>query len=471
MWSWQPAAGRAIAEARVRALVCLQESGVHLPVTGVFVVSDETYAGLPGWACVLLAVLLATGAYAHWRRVRKLAATTVALQPEMSQHVGAEAVLRQAAALHQQILGEIDDALLLTDEAGRVVYVSGGRDGGMELATRLPSVGESIESIVSPELFARVRGGESVRDVRVVVRRAAQERALRVDARPSAAAGRSFLFACRDVTERERAARQLEEQRRAAADAQRMATLGALVSNLAHELNNPNHTIMLNLPVLRGAWQDALAVLDQHQPSHGTFRLANIPYADMRDDVLRLIDEIHNGADRIRAIVGSLRSYTRGHWQQEVRAVDLGQVLAEAVATVRPTLDAATDAFVLDVAALQPVLGNRLLLVQVFVGLLIHAAQSLTARAQSVVLSAGSVADEIVVVVRDRGRGVPESEVALLTKFFPQVGGSLELAMAAWAVHQHGGSISIESALGVGTSVRVTLPAFVDGNGSGTQSA
>ncbi len=387
------------------------------------------------------------------------------------QPAAGESVLRQSAALHQKILSEIDDTVLVTDAAGQVVYVSGGREAGMELATRLPSVGESIEQIVSPQLLAQLRGGESLHDERVVVRRGTEERVLRVDARPSVAAGGSFLFACRDVTERDRAARQLEEQRRVAADLQRMATLGALISNLAHELNNPNHTIMLNLPVLRGAWQDALAVLDQHQLSNGAFRLANIPYADMRDDVLRLIDEIRNGADRIRAIVGNLRSYTRGHWQQEVRTVDLGLVLHEAVATVRPTLDAVTDAFALEVTALQPVLGNRLLLVQVFVGLLIHAAQSLTARTQSVVLSAGNVADEVVVLLRDRGRGVPESEVALLTKPFPQVGGSLELAMAAWAVQQHGGSIAIESTLGVGTSVLVTLPAFADGAGSGTQSA
>lgn len=268
----------------------------------------------------------------------------------------------------------------------------------------------------------------------------------------------------REQAELRRTVHEREEQRRATHEAQRTAMLGALVSTLAHELNNPNHTIMLNVPVLRAAWQDAVAVLDQHAAHHAGMRLANIPYADMRDDVPRLIEEIHRGADRIRGIVASLRNHTRGAWQHDVRAVDLGAVLAEAVAAARPLLEAVTDAFAVEVThPLPAVRGNRMLLLQTFVGLLTHAAHAITDRAQAVALTAMADASEVTVKVSDRGRGVPQGEVPYLTKPFQHPTGSLELAMAVWIVQQHGGSVSIASEVATGTSVTVTLSRSMGG--------
>jgi len=80
-------------------------------------------------------------------------------------------------------------------------------------------------------------------------------------------------------------------------------------------------------------------------------------------------------------------------------------------------------------------------------------------------ISASAAGAAVVIEVRDRGMGIPAEEVAQVTRRFFRgrgagTGGSgLGLAIADRIAKDHGGRLDIESELGKGTAVRLTLPA------------
>ena len=62
---------------------------------------------------------------------------------------------------------------------------------------------------------------------------------------------------------------QYRENQAQLVQADKMAALGVLVSGVAHEINNPNGYILLNMPILKAAFLDALEILDEHRAAAG----------------------------------------------------------------------------------------------------------------------------------------------------------------------------------------------------------
>jgi two-component system phosphate regulon sensor histidine kinase PhoR len=91
------------------------------------------------------------------------------------------------------------------------------------------------------------------------------------------------------------------------------------------------------------------------------------------------------------------------------------------------------------------------------------ARESLASRDDAVVLRlhADRERGEAVLSVRDEGGGFAPETIAALERPFGQgagTGADLGLAIAAWIVQQHRGSLAVESTLGEGTTVTVRVP-------------
>ena len=267
-----------------------------------------------------------------------------------------------------------------------------------------------------------------------------------------------------DITERKRAMEQARQQQQQLIQADKMSSLGVLVSGVAHEINNPNNFIMLNGRIFSRVWADIQPLLRQYYEAHGEFLLGGMPYSEAQPRIGQLIAGIHEGAQRIKRIVQSLRDFARRDTGDLDRPVDLNAVVESSIVLVRNLLDKSTSRFTLSLAPDLPALrGNFQQLEQVLINLITNACQALPDREQGISVETSAEEGYVRVEVRDQGVGIPEANLErILDPFFTtkqDTGGTgLGLSISYNIVKNHGGELGIRSRPGEGTTAVVRLP-------------
>ena len=255
-----------------------------------------------------------------------------------------------------------------------------------------------------------------------------------------------------EVAEQDRALREAERRQVQAetdaklAHAEKLASIGRVTAAVAHEINNPLSCLGMNLRFLR----EELA--GSYNP----------------DELERALADSIDGVSRIAHLVTRLRSYARGDADTpEVGATDLAvaldraRKLAEPNTRGRVTVDA-------EVGALPHAKGQERALVQVFVNLLVNAAQALPegrATDNRIHLRATQRDGWLEVEVEDNGPGIPPDVLARIGEpFFTTKpigeGTGLGVAVSRSTVRAIGGKLSFESEPGR-TVARVLLPVAV----------
>ena len=258
--------------------------------------------------------------------------------------------------------------------------------------------------------------------------------------------GPIYSVVLRDVTvQRLAEVRSRELLRDAEAAARARDEVLGLVS---HDLRNPVNAVkMLAAAILRrGAHSDALPV-----PA----------------DVLEHASVMLQAANQMDALIQDLLDVTRlesGRLHLHRQSVDLREIVQRAVDVLSPLAAESTVAMRVNIDDTVPPLfldPDRML--QVFSNLIGNAIKF--SSAHSVVHVQATMQQHVVdVIVRDGGSGIPADELPFVFDRFWQSrrtnrsGAGLGLAIARGIVVAHGGAIRIESAVGVGTSVRVALP-------------
>lgn len=267
-----------------------------------------------------------------------------------------------------------------------------------------------------------------------------------------------------EVAERERAMNELERHQRQLIQADKLTSLGVLVTGMAHEINNPNALLLLNLPQLQRAWADIAPILEERFKTQGDFSVGRIPYSQMREDIPDMLAEMQTSAGRIKRIVEDLKNFARRDDHAEMTQIDLNRSARAAARLVENPLKKATEHFSLQLQEPLPaVRGNDQRIEQVIVNLLINASQALETRAQAIELRTYATADEVVLEVEDQGRGIaPEHLTQLTDPFFTtrrEDGGSgLGLSVSAGIAEEHEGRLEFISALETGTVAKLIIP-------------
>lgn len=222
---------------------------------------------------------------------------------------------------------------------------------------------------------------------------------------------------------------------------------------LAHELRNPLAPIGNSAQLLKRARLDAslawcIDVIDR-QTAHLT----------------RLVDDLLD-----------ISRITRGIIELRMEPVDVDEILARALETSRPLIDARRHALQLHpLSAPVRVIGDLVRLTQVVSNLLANAAKY-TDEGGLIVLSAALEDGAVWIRVRDSGRGIESGQLSRLFDLFYQVdrtiartegGLGIGLSLVKRLVDMHGGSVQVHSAgLGHGSEFAIRLPSMADLPGS-----
>lgn len=248
--------------------------------------------------------------------------------------------------------------------------------------------------------------------------------------------------------------------------ADKMISLGVLVSGVAHEINNPNNFIMLNAPILREAWDDAFRVLDQYFRDNGDFKIAGLPYAEFRNEIPHLLSGIEEGSRRIQRIVQDLREYAHPSSLSSHRPVQVNDIVEKSINLVQNMIKKSTKNFRVSLANnIPPVNANSQQIEQVIINLIQNACQALTDKNQSISITTSydEKNDVVVIIVQDEGKGINGNIMPyIIDPFFTTKpagkGSGLGLAVSDKIINEHGGKLLISSEKGKGAKFKVILP-------------
>jgi PAS domain S-box-containing protein len=256
--------------------------------------------------------------------------------------------------------------------------------------------------------------------------------------------------------------------------ADRMVSIGTLAAGVAHEVNNPLAYVLANIDgVRRKKLPHVRSVIDDlvvEASSGSAVHEASESLADI-EEMLRIA---RDGADRVRTIVGDLKTFSRG------------DDASRAPVDVRRVLDVATNiawneirqraSFVKSFSEVPLVLANDARLGQVFLNLLLNAVQALDGTSNDPIIGVRVFSDDhgrAVVEVGDTGVGVTQdSQARVFDPFFTTKDGGtgLGLWIAQSIVSSLGGQIALlvgkqihnsEAPSDYSTVFRVTLPPVV----------
>lgn len=231
--------------------------------------------------------------------------------------------------------------------------------------------------------------------------------------------------------------------------ASRLASVGTLAAGVAHEINNPLAFVNANI----------LYLADELE----RFRSAVGPATD---EILQLVAETRQGVERIGLIVRDLKAFSRVDSEDISAVVDVRKVLAFAEKMAGKEMRQRARV-VRDIQPVPMVKANESRLGQVFLNLLLNAAQAIPDGAATEneirIRTRTDGLGRAVVEVSDSGRGIPEDlRARVFDPFFTTKpvgeGTGLGLSICLGIVRSLGGEILLESEVGEGSTFRVALP-------------
>lgn len=281
--------------------------------------------------------------------------------------------------------------------------------------------------------------------------------------------------------------RDLQEAQVQLVQAEKMSSLGQLVAGIAHEINNPVSFIYGNLDPLGDYVEGLLDIIETYQETYPeplielSELIEDLDLPFIAEDLPKMVNSMRNGADRIRDIVKSLRTFSRLD-EADLKAADLHENLDSTLMILQNQLNGRSGKPKIeviknygDLPLVECYIG---LLNQVFMNVLVNAIQAIEDRQNTEGNSMGNSsyqgvitittilkeAGEVVISVQDNGLGMSEQvKEKIFEPFFTTKPIGSGTGMGLPTSHQivtkyHEGELYFDSTLGGGTTFFVRLP-------------
>jgi len=289
-----------------------------------------------------------------------------------------------------------------------------------------------------------------------------------------------YIITLHDVSELRRITSELSEAYAAQKATQskliqqeKMASIGQLAAGVAHEINNPVGFVASNLNTLNKYVQRLCTHIETLEKGIISAPDSSLPelveesrkqnkVKVVREDIFELIEESLEGTNRVKNIVGNLKSFSR--------VGDSGKQWTDLHECIESSINIAWNEIKYhaqverDFVSLPPVFCNAQQMNQVFLNLLVNAAQAIE---QSGIITVATRVNDpwAVVQITDTGCGIaPEHLEKIFDPFFTTKdvgkGTGLGLSLCYDMVQKHEGELKVKSVVGKGSAFEIRLPLY-----------
>ena len=264
-----------------------------------------------------------------------------------------------------------------------------------------------------------------------------------------------------DITER----RLIEQQ---VMQKEKLASLGVMVSSIAHEINNPNNFVSFNIPILRDYINEMIPIIEEYAAQHQDFQLCNMTFPDFQQDISNLLDNVKNGSNRISAFVRNLRKFSKDSYMKPLIWVELNEIVDVVLSICNSQIKRHVKTFVKTIPKDLPSIRTEpFVLEQILLNFLVNSTQAVD-KDDSFISLIVSIDDttqprQLYIEVSDNGCGMDEeTQFKIFDPFFStkstESGTGLGLYVCHMMAERLNGRIELESAPGKGSTFKLILP-------------
>ena len=266
------------------------------------------------------------------------------------------------------------------------------------------------------------------------------------------------LEVCHDVTVQKKMEAQLLQS-------YKLASLGKLVAGVAHEINNPNTFILGNLKIIQEAFQDIFPILEENYAKNKELKIARLNYDLFKENISTLVDDMINGANRTKKIVGDLRNFAKKDDGSLTDEVDLNYIIKNNLTLTSKHVKKFADLEIDLDKNVPSFIGNSNKLEQVILNLVMNASEAIESGNGLIKIKTGYDAKkkEVLLIVEDNGSGMDENMIKnIFDPFFTtkrnRGGTGLGLSITYGIIKDHRGKIEVDSKIGIGTKFTIRFP-------------
>ncbi|MBW4550505.1 MAG: PAS domain S-box protein [Aphanocapsa sp. GSE-SYN-MK-11-07L] len=379
------------------------------------------------------------------QRTAELSAANQQLQNEIEERQRAEAALQGSFATNRALLNAIPDWIFRITEAGTIVNCKASHLNLLPLTTD-EFLGKTLDQVLPPDVAepmigcvvqALLTGEVQIFEYQLLL----QGRPLDFEARIAVSAEWEVMAIIRDITERKRVETDIRKALEKEKELSELKT--RFVAMASHEFRTPLATILSSAQLLEHyghKWGDEKQLGHLHR-----IQAAVRHMAELMNDVL---------------LLGKAEA---GKLEFQPRLLDLVQFCQEMITAIQLNTPDCTIEFRIYGEYLKVWIDEKLLR---------HILENLLSNAIKYSPQCGIVnfnliyqLGQVIFRIQDLGIGIPEADLAQLFNSFTRAtnvgnisGTGLGLVIVKKAVDLHGGTISVESQVGVGTTFTVTIP-------------